>query len=706
MLYKIDLTTYGITLGSLGTAPYTAGEYTQAKANRTGLQAAMDFAYNNNYSGVLLPRGVYSLYYNGLAGQDITAMAILYPKSNQTIDLNGSTLEVMYDSANKNPDHTKNEAAYELQGSVFRVQHCHDVTIRNGEIKGDIYNRSFTDINEKWHEQTYAVYGGANAYNMTFENLNTHGFMGDAFTFTTRGYDGSKLIAAEVGSATPGYIIDDGTTVQLAGAYISPLIPINLTMLAQLTPYAPKTIQIQTSGGYTRIPNFANLELEIAFYTSGGTFISKQETKYVHKIVMPHNCAAVKLIFTGEAVGLSSLPNQGYTIMEQASNTALIRKCKIHNNHRGGISNPCDNIIIDDCDIYHNGLDSSIGAPIFPDNTRYGINFEDTYAQNALIKNCNIYSSFTGILTSTCSITIENNCFSDISYVGVVVYSSEKSFIHNNKFYCTALGVQDYNRKRLITFKDNYINTRNAAFALISNATTDEFDISYNDISCWILTLSGPNIKFNNNRLNFINKVFTPEVNYGPFNVLKEFKNNVTDATGSLAAFVIKADTYEGTIFKGFTNFGIKPNDTKANFDKAIFENCLMSFEHNNVSTQSLSFDGCKIKNSVFVYGKENMSGSNVLNMNISLKDCKVEIDTLITFQTEDYQTFAQSGRVYSFDFYNTTIEYLNTTKPLLMRYRYGGDIGMHKRKIKMSNIRVVNNTNFQNSITNGGLIE
>src|SRR5688572_18743930 len=95
-MYLIELSRWNITQGFPG-KPYTNADYVRANANIQGINNAMQFAKNSGYPGVILPKGFY---------------AICYPRvikmlSNLTLDLNGSTLKVIYDSDRKSPFDTR-----------------------------------------------------------------------------------------------------------------------------------------------------------------------------------------------------------------------------------------------------------------------------------------------------------------------------------------------------------------------------------------------------------------------------------------------------------------------------------------------------------------------------------------------------------------------------------------------------------------------
>ncbi|PFZ46267.1 hypothetical protein COL56_27630, partial [Bacillus pseudomycoides] len=87
MIYSIDLDKWGIKKG-LPNKPYVDTDYIQADKNIQGINAALQYASENDYSEARLPKGEYALCYP----REIRMV------SNLNLNLNGSTLKVIYDS--------------------------------------------------------------------------------------------------------------------------------------------------------------------------------------------------------------------------------------------------------------------------------------------------------------------------------------------------------------------------------------------------------------------------------------------------------------------------------------------------------------------------------------------------------------------------------------------------------------------------------
>ena len=274
-LYEVDLQQFGIIPGSFSKdadGHYTTEQYTTAFNNGVGIQNAIDFARDNGYTGIKLPKNIYTLTYHKYTLYDDYTRGIIYLRSNQELNLGYSTIEMIFDSTQRSPYHTYESDPWRLSGWVFVTQECHDAKICNGEIKGDIYLRSFTDSASGWNrelgqENTSGIYIFAKSHNILIENLDIHGFMGDSISMTTRGASSTiTYFITPTGNLLTGYIKDDGTIISAPGAFYSEnIIQIDREMLKTKSPLNPNTLQLQTGGGYTRIPDFKDHYLEIAF---------------------------------------------------------------------------------------------------------------------------------------------------------------------------------------------------------------------------------------------------------------------------------------------------------------------------------------------------------------------------------------------------------------------------------------------------------
>ncbi|MFJ7830514.1 hypothetical protein ACIQXU_09825 [Peribacillus sp. NPDC097284] len=147
-MYTIDLVKWNIKQGLLS-KPYTDADYMTADANIQGINNAIQFATNNGYTTILLPRGQY---------------ALCYPRAikmvrNMTFDLNGSTLKVIYDSDKKSPfDNRTTTDYYNFKGNSIEFSNTTNAHLVGGTIIGCRDDRSFSNSTaERKMEHTYGV---------------------------------------------------------------------------------------------------------------------------------------------------------------------------------------------------------------------------------------------------------------------------------------------------------------------------------------------------------------------------------------------------------------------------------------------------------------------------------------------------------------------------------------------------------------------
>jgi hypothetical protein len=434
-VYYVDLARFRITEGSFGKPPYTPEQWQAAYTNILGINEALRYAAEHGYAKVVLPRGTYSVCYTNLNGGATIAQMVHTPirmPSNLTLDLNGSTIEVMYDSLNKNPFDLSPPTTepWRLSGKVIEFKDCVNAHIRNGTIIGDIPNRSFSDggtgfNSERGMEQTYGILFGEGARFCSAKNLNISMFMGDGIcldSLPSRTGDNWMVVPSNP-THYPGYIDDTGTIVPQAGAYVTNAYPIDPTEFKQIT--------LRSGGGYTRIVPFKNRVFQYVFLDENGAVVRRVNGRYLQTVVVPHNATHLRIQVLNEEPDLPSL-NINYMVTRPQASFIEISGCEIHDNHRGGISGGSDFTYIGFNRIYNNGQDSGIGVPIFPDSTRYAINFEDNYANFLIIENNYIYSHFNGLLLGVYHAEVTGNVFFGSS--GVVVYNNHVCYVRNNVF--------------------------------------------------------------------------------------------------------------------------------------------------------------------------------------------------------------------------------------------------------------------------------
>ena len=124
--YKINLNKFNIT-SFTPVKPYVYDDYLKAVNNQKGITAAIKYAYDNAYSRIVLPKGNYPLTYTNennisIYSNDHTCINV-ENVSNLEIDLNGSKLDVMFDSENRNPfDKGTTYQPMNIKGNPFRFK--------------------------------------------------------------------------------------------------------------------------------------------------------------------------------------------------------------------------------------------------------------------------------------------------------------------------------------------------------------------------------------------------------------------------------------------------------------------------------------------------------------------------------------------------------------------------------------------------------
>lgn len=635
--YVIDLDKWGIKKGSFGKPPYTTDQWTIAYNNLLGFNNALTYAKDNGYNRIVVPKGNYSFCYTNFSGATtsttmITTSIKLF--SNQTLDLNGSTFEVMYDSINKNPYDLSPSGtpAWKLSGKLIDMDECFNSHITNGTILGEIPNRSFTDggtgfESEKGMEQTKAIGINNGAKFCSISYLDVSMFMGDGIRIGNSPTQTTNWNVSGYGNniCSPGYVNSDGTITSMSGAYVSP----KYTLIQG----EHKVIQMRTNGGYTRIPTIKGNFFEFVFLDTNNAVVSRKKAVYLQTVTVPYNATGLRIQFTNEDVGLSSLTID-YAITKPQASNIHIHHCEIHDNHRGGISGGADYTLIEWNRIYHNGLDSGIGVPLFPDTTRYCINFEDSYCNDLKIRNNLMFSGFNGLLLGAYHIQVTNNYMSEFSS-GVLVYNNAKTLIQSNYFYnAGSVGLMDSvsTQRRNIVFRDNWVH---GSGMNVQPTGKTHVEISDNDLYLETLTIVG-DVALSGNRLESITGSKTTAFNFWAVRPTKCTDNTFSNCIVSVDPYdgssIASRNTYNSATFRTskWTNNIEVLNSFFANTDIHQAE----TFD--KTTNVSISFTDCIFQNTTLSMGES--FTNNTTNGNITiftkLKRCKVKMTSALTTTT------------------------------------------------------------------------
>ncbi|MGD7043257.1 hypothetical protein [Jeotgalibacillus proteolyticus] len=714
-VYLIELSRFGIVQGSFGKPPYSLDEWTTAYNNIVGFNQALAYANAEGFTHVVVPRGTYSFCYSNSnpngnepyqqAGLPITLF------SYQTLDLNGSTFEVIYDSINRNPfDQASTNPVWKLAGSLILINECTNTHVINGTIIGDIPNRSFSDggtgfNSERGMEQTYGIYFNRGNAFCSVKNINVSMFMGDGITIAAYPTaSGSWILnpTAQSRIAYPGMANASGTIVQtVPGAYISDKF--------SLIQGEHKQLQMRTAGGYTRIPLIQNKTFEYLFYNSSDVLLARKTAVYLQTVTVPLDAAYVRIQFRNEAVGLPSITIE-YAITKPQSHHITISDCEIHNNHRGGISGGADFTSIKKNKIYHNGMDSGLNIPLFPDSTRYAINFEDSYCNDVTVEDNHIFSSFNGILLGAYHIKIRGNSLSENN--GIRIYNNASALIEGNVLDQAGFSISTTvpTQERHILFLNNVVNSPTFSLQPINKTT---IVIKNNRLNVNSMNVTG-DVEFDGN---YVKSLFgSSHTDYTTLllNVKKCTNNTFEDFNyGSHYRFALTKPAYsshyiDNNVFRSVSFNSVNLyNDLE--FDCCTFFNCAITFQVSNLAaSSSLRFTDCTLQDTYVEAGGRYIN--NVTNGGLTSKasfyDCRVILTssysrpaffTLADNKPEDTLNPGVLPRRYELYMRNCELDIAVTSNVVLMKYGSGTDIKQPRKVvIEQSLIHVRDLTKFK----------
>lgn len=497
-MYLIELDKWNIKQG-IPNKPYTAADYLMADTNIQGINNAIQFAYNNGYSGVLLPKGQYALCYP----REIKMV------SNMTFNLNGSTLKVIYDSDRKSPfDNRTTTDYYNFTGNSIVFENVMNAHLINGTIIGCRDDRSFLNVTaERRVESSYGVVFRKSTRYSSINNCIVRDYMGDNITFSSSAirelaefnmnltlnsldYSTGQLISS-TNSLTTGFINIPNDSVfssfQIAGA------------------------------GYTRLTALTNKDVDVFFYKADNSYIGVLKKRKIYTdISIPLNAAKIRMVFSGE-----TNPSKNLQITLKFGlipHHNVVEYNEVYNGHRGGISLGGSYNVVQHNVIRDNGKGSNSfldGKPIFSDPTRYAINQEDSYGDNCVIRNNLIYGSNHGILAGCYSIQIENNHIYNVDSIGINLYSLLSANIRGNIIYnCpTSIGLMTSNfGNAYVNITENSITGGNLSFNANNSYQINVSENNFVDVTNIHMGTSNINNTFRNNRIKYANIAGSPSI--------------------------------------------------------------------------------------------------------------------------------------------------------------------------------------------------
>ncbi|MGQ8866422.1 right-handed parallel beta-helix repeat-containing protein [Bacillus sp. NA_145.1] len=555
MIYAIDLEKFGIKKG-IPSKPYVDADYIQADKNIQGINAALQYASDNDYSEARLPKGFYSLCYP----REIKML------ENVDLNLNNSTLKVIYDSNKKSPfDIRTTNDYYNFKGKSVVFSKTFKSRVYGGKLIGCRADRSFFDAREVAMEHSYGIVFERGSAYCKADLCEVSDYMGDNISFSSNSIfdygefdQGLTLSALDYTTGQPITSTNTLTTKMLN-------IPQDLT---------PKINSFLIAGsGYARTTNLNSKELDIFFYDNNNKFIGVMKKRRIYTdISIPANATKFRLQFYNEN---NVNKNMQYTIMFGGiPHHNVVEKCEIFNGHRGGVTLGGNYNKIINNTIRDNGkglvrfLD---GKPIFNDPTRYSINMEDSYGASCTIKDNHIYGSYHGILVGCYDVLIEHNHIYNIDYIAINLYSLMHATIKNNFLYnCqNNIGLMTSN------FSAAFVNIIDNSFTGGNmNVTNDSYRVSLSNnqyVNPDFVAL-GDNCTFDNNHFTFTeNPVTTPWLKANKISRCT-FKSMFTQRE-----MTFKAKEYDSCRFENLRVRSENPNAQNVDvceFTRSEFLNC------------------------------------------------------------------------------------------------------------------------------------
>ncbi|MEH7419238.1 right-handed parallel beta-helix repeat-containing protein, partial [Neobacillus drentensis] len=490
-MYLIELDRWNIKKG-IPNKPYLNADYQIADNNIQGINNAIQFAVNNGFNGIILPKGQY---------------ALCYPReikmaSNMTFDLNESTLKVIYDSDRKSPfDNRTTADYYNFTGNSIVFENVMNAHLINGTIIGCRDDRSFLNATaERRVESSYGVVFRKSTKYSSIKSCIVRDYMGDNITFSSSAI--RELAEFNMNLTLNSLDYSTGQLVSSTNSLTTGFI--NIPTDAQFSSF------LIAGAGYSRLTNLVNKDVDVFFYKADNSFIGVLKKRKIYTdISIPLNAVKMRMVFAGE-----TNPSKNLQITLKFGlipHHNVVEFNEVYNGHRGGISLGGSYNVVQHNTIRDNGKGSNSfldGKPFFSDPTRYAINQEDSYGDNCVIRNNLIYGSNHGILAGCYSIQIENNHIYNVDSIGINLYSLLSANIKGNIIYnCpTSIGLMSSNfGNAYVNITENSITGGNFSFSTNNSYQINVSENNFVDVTNIHMGTTNINNTFRNNRIKYAN---------------------------------------------------------------------------------------------------------------------------------------------------------------------------------------------------------
>ncbi len=384
------------------TPPYSAVEYTIAVENGLNIKTAIDVAGRSNCKEVVFASPYEIDVHYRYDGGTISDFGCIELEGLRNLDIEGvdTELRVIFDSENTSPYDTSGGSAYNHRGQIFLRTDCTNVNIMGFKLRGECYLRAWV-TGEEWVEQCYGIRNRYGVINCTDKRIDSHGFAGDGVTGAGNWPDEvDPQLHTRFNSLvfTAGDIDETGSVVALAGAYHSEIVDISNLKMHEYD----YIVSMVGTGNGDRL-TVRNRVIKAVLYDVNTNVIDIQYFRQSWPIHCTPETAQIRVVFydderTDATVDYADSDGYYWAIATGYSRNYKLLESKIHDNHRGGISNVPQNTLIYDNDIYDNGQGEKFGWPLFPDTTRFAFDMENGYSDLVTLEKNRISGHFNNIL--------------------------------------------------------------------------------------------------------------------------------------------------------------------------------------------------------------------------------------------------------------------------------------------------------------------
>ena len=378
-LYIPDIASYGISK-----------EGTNSEATTNGLNRLFTDLNTSGKTNVQLPTGTYAI------NPDIS----LTPKSNLTLDLNGSKLKI--DTNGKNGS------------TMIYLKEVENLTLKNGTIEGDRYTHDYSTYNENTtsHEFNVGIKIDQGSRNINIDNVKFTKITGYGLaTFQGAQYcnvalDKTKMESGDYNDS--GSKVADATKIRYPQA-------VNITEHAALG-----YLQVGTLLKYQNYVFNSTRMVTVRMFNASGSLLSKVTSKMYRPIAVPSNATTAYLTFH-QSNPSDYLAGDLYTLdvfHMKPPRDCNITNCTFDDNRCLGVA-ICGgwNIKIEGNTFKNTSKPTSdTSSPNYQHGKPgYGIDIEDGWE-------------------STQDLTIHNNVFTNNGYGDIVSLAGDNTVITQNQF--------------------------------------------------------------------------------------------------------------------------------------------------------------------------------------------------------------------------------------------------------------------------------